>query len=119
MRLNQIIPKPFRVAAQGAGVALHINGALDGIITTPGIAEDATRELRERLSIAVSGVLSSVQDTISEYLRTPWPSEDGCNMAPPRVRVGTDAIYIWYGDSEAAPVLAIPSIPLAEVILNS
>ena len=114
-RLNELMPAGFRLTAERGWLALHINDSLDGTITTPEIADDDTRERGERFRTAVSGVLNSIQDTISEHLRIPWPSHDGRTMAPPNVRVGTDSIHLWYGESETAPVLAIPEIPFTEI----
>jgi len=39
----------------------------------------------------------------------------GRHMALPGLRIDMDSIHIWYGDSETAPVLAIPKIPLVEI----
>src|SRR5437016_2389768 len=107
-RLNEVVPAGFRLTAESGWLSLHINGSLDGTMTTPEIADDDTRERGERLETAVYGVLDSLQDSISEHLRIPWPSQDGRTMPPPRARVGTDSIHLWYGESETAPVLAIP-----------
>jgi hypothetical protein len=79
------------------------------------IVEDETRELAERLETAVYSVINSVQDSVSKRLRTAWPSTDGRKMALPGVRFGTDCIHLWYGESEEAPVLGIPEIPLTEI----
>jgi hypothetical protein len=117
-RLNEVMPAGFRLTAESGWLTLHIHGSLDGTMTTPEIADDDTRERGERFETAVYGVLNSVQDSISEHLRIPWPSEHGRTMAPPKVRVGTDAIRLWYGDSETAPVLAIPEIPLTEIAVS-
>ena len=87
-------------------------------MASPEIADDETRELGERLYTAVEVVLNSVQDSISEETRAPWPSKDGRAMATLGVRVGRDAIYLWYGD-ETAPVLEVPKIPFAEIVEQS
>src|SRR2546423_5214118 len=113
-RLNEVMPAVFRLTAESGWLTLHINGSLDGTIPTPEIADDDARERGERFETAVYGVLNSVQDSISEHQRTPWPSTDGRNMAEPGVRCGTDYIHLWYGESENAPVLAIPAIPFTE-----
>ena len=87
-------------------------------MASPEIADDETRELGERLYTAVEVVLNSVQDSISEETREPWPSKDRRAMAMPGVHVGGDAIYLWYGD-ETAPVLELPKIPFAEIVEES
>jgi len=110
------MPAGFRLTPESGWLALHINGFLDGTVTSPELADEETRELEERLWTAVYGVLNYVQDSISEETREPWPSEDGRAMAMPEVRVGRDAIYLWYGDSETAPVLGLPKIPFAEIV---
>ena len=96
-------------------VELRIDGAWDGAITTPEIADDDSRELEERLHTAVYGVLNSIQDSVSEHLRAPWPSTDGRTMAMPAVRIGPNSIHLWYGESETEPVLGFPEIPLGEI----
>ena len=117
-RLNEAMPAGFRLTPANARLALHVNGFLDGTVTSPELADEETRELEERLWTAVYGVLNYVQDSISEETREPWPSKDRRAMAMPGVRVGRDAIYLWYGD-ETAPVLGLPKIPLAEIMEQS
>jgi hypothetical protein len=114
-RLNALMPAQFRLTPKSGRLVMQVNGRVDGIITTPEIADEQSRELAERLDTAVYGVLNSVQDTIATRVRLPWPSESTRNMARPGVRVGADAIYLWYGDSENAPVMSIPKIPLKTI----
>ena len=115
-RLNAVMPAGFELTAQHSHLELRIDGAWDGAITTPEIADDESRELKERLYTAVFGVLNSVQDSVSERLRTPWPSVDGRTMAMPEARIATDAVHLWYGESETGPVLGLPKIPLGEIM---
>jgi len=114
-RLNAVMPAAFRLTPRDSYVELRIEGAWDGAITTPEIAADDSREVGERLHTAASGVLNSVQDSVSEHLRAPWPSADGRTMAMPAVRVSTIAIHLWYGESEAEPVLRLAEIALGEI----
>jgi hypothetical protein len=114
-RLNAVIPVGFRLTPQDSYLELRIDGAWDGTLCSPEIADDDTRELEERLHTAVYGVLNSVQDSISEHLRTPWPSTDGRTMAMPAVRVGANSIHLWYGESESEPVLGLAEIALGEI----
>jgi hypothetical protein len=109
------MPAGFRLSAENEWLELFIEDAFDSTISAPQRIEDEPSELAERLKTAVYEVLDSVQDSISEHLRTPWPSTDGRKMAMPGVRVGTDSIQLWYGESEKAPVLGIPEIPLTEI----
>jgi hypothetical protein len=109
-RLNAVIPAGFRLTPRESYVELRIDGAWHGASCSPEIADDDARELEERLDTAVYGVLNSVQDSISEHLRTPWPSTDGRKMAMPAVRVGPNSIHLWYGESEAEAVLRLPEI---------
>jgi hypothetical protein len=114
-RLNEVMPAGFRLTAENEWLELFIEGSFDSTISAPQRIEDEPGELPERLKTAVYEVLDSVQDSVSEHLRIPWPSTDGRKMAMPGVRVGTEAISLWYGESGSAPVLAIPEIPLTEI----
>jgi hypothetical protein len=78
------------------------------------IAEDETRDLNERLECVVLSVINSLQDDISEDLRTPWPSTDGRTMAMPEVHSNGVSIRLWYGD-ERAPALNFPAILISDV----
>src|SRR5262245_59142305 len=113
-RLNEAMPAGFRLTPESGWLALHIDGVLDGTVTTPELADEATRQPEERLWTAVYGGLNYVQDSRAEETREPWPSKDRRAMAMPGVRVGRDAIYLWYGD-ETAPVLGLPKIPFVEI----
>ncbi len=114
-RLNDVIPAPFRLAAENGLIHMYIDEEPDGAISIVAIVEDETRELSERLESAVHTVLSMVQDDISEHLRTPWPSTDGRTMAMPGVRIDAEVVHLWYG-GERAPVLRMPAIRIADIV---
>ena len=115
-RLNNLVPESFRLTAEDDQLHFYVAGELDTTTYALDVVPDETRELHERLETAVLSVLSTIQDSISEHLRTPWPSRDGRNMALPNVRVVREAIQLWYGDDEQAPVIAIPAIPMSEIL---
>jgi hypothetical protein len=94
---------------------MYFKDKWDVTSSTLSILEDDTRELAERLETAVYSVLSMVQDSISEYLRTPWPSTNGREMAMPGVRTDAEMVYLWYG-GEKEPVISMPPIRIAEII---
>jgi hypothetical protein len=115
LRANQplILPPPF--GQSNCPLALYIISSFDTTLSAVEGVEDESREFPERLDGSVWAVLDSVQDSVSEHLRIPWPSTDGREMAAPNVRSSAGAIHLWYGDSEEAPVLRIRHIPLAEI----
>ena len=109
------MPSGIRLTAEDGRLQLHVEGAWTSTMFATEIVEDETRELTERLQTAVYAVINSVQDSVSKHLRIAWPSTNGRTMAMPGVRVATDSIHLWYGESEEAPVLGIPEIPLTEI----
>jgi hypothetical protein len=112
------MPAGFRLSAENEWLELFIENSIDSTISAPQRIGNEPGELAERLKTAVYDVLDSVQDTASEHLRTPWPSVDGRKMAMPGVRIGASSIHLWYGESEKAPVLAIPEIPFTEIAVD-
>jgi hypothetical protein len=59
-------------------------------------------------------VINSLQNDISEDLRTPWPSPDGRTMAMPEVGSDGKWVHLWFGERQA-PVLSIPAIRIADI----
>jgi hypothetical protein len=59
----------------------------------------------------VWSVINSLQNDISEDIRTPWPSTDGRTMPMPEVESDGAWIHLWFGERQA-PVLSIPAIGL-------
>jgi hypothetical protein len=112
-RLNDVVPARFRLSTHGDLLHVRTGGALNAIMSLD-ILEDESRELNERLETVVWPIISSLQDDISEDLRTPWPSIDGRTMALPEVRSDGEWVHLWYGD-ERAPVLSLPAIRIAEI----
>ena len=112
-RLKDVVPTAFRLSAHGDLLHVHIRDALNSILSVD-IAQDGSRDLNERLETAVYGVINSLQDDISEDLRTPWPSLDGRTMAMPEVHSDGKSVHLWFGDGRA-PVLSMPAIPIAEI----
>ena len=115
-RLNDVVPAPFRLDAKNGLLHLYIEDEWDTTSFTLDIVEDETREFAERLESAVASILSSIQDSISEHLRTPWPSADGRAMAVPGVGSDTKSIHLWYGDDERSAIVSIPAIQIAEIM---
>jgi hypothetical protein len=114
-RLNDVVPAPFRLRAEDGQMYLYIGSGWDVTSHTLEIVEDETRELTERLETAVYSVLNTVQDSVSEHLRTPWPSTNGREMAMPGVRYDGKSIHLWFGRDEAAPAVRIPPISITEI----
>jgi hypothetical protein len=114
-RLNQILPVPFRITAHDELLHVYVGDQLDSISSTLEIVEDESRELTERLETAVHSVIDRLQDQVSVYLHTPWPSLDGHTMAMAEVDRDEDSIHLWFGD-KLAPVLTIPAISISEIM---
>ena len=112
-RLNDVVPSSFRLSTDGDRLRVDSHGALSSIMSVD-IVEDESRNLDERLQTSVWSVISSLQDDISEDLRTPWPSRDGRTMALPQVHSDGESVHMWFGD-ERAPILSLPAIRIAEI----
>jgi hypothetical protein len=68
------------------------------------------------------GVLSSVQDGVSEATAEPWPSLPHGGMALPGTRTDGRSVYLWYGpdlEREAGAVTAFPPIPVVDLLGSS
>lgn len=117
-RLNRILPSPWRVSARAGSIDVYLGDTPEFTALSLGTIEDDNDpewSLLERAEAAVHGVLNSVQDSVSEYLREPWPSTHGHTMAMPEVRADAEFVRLWFGDDEKAPVVGIPPIPFAEI----
>jgi hypothetical protein len=112
-RLNDVVPAHFRLSTHGKLLHVHIGGMLNSILSLD-IVEEENRDLDERLRTTVWSVINSLQNDISEDLRTPWPSIDGRTMAMPEVHSDGEWLHLWYGDRRA-PVLSMPAIRIAEI----
>jgi hypothetical protein len=115
-RLNDVLPTPCRLQADGAEVSLFIGEDWDTSMSPTTIMEDASRELVDRIDTFLVSALSLIQDGISEHTRTPWPTTDGRKLALPRVRFDGTQFHMWFGDNETAPVLRIAPISLSSLI---
>ena len=79
------------------------------------VDDDDDRTLEEKAECAAWGVLSRIQDEISEHLTEPWPA-DGRRMADPGVRTAQGRMFLWYGGSESSSLFPLGSIDLDEVL---
>jgi hypothetical protein len=117
VRLNRILPPGWNIVARDDRLDVYVGNELDFTSENPTLIEDAddSESLQDRLETAVYGVLSSVQDSISEQLTRPWPSADGRTMALPGVRSDGLYVHMWYGEDESEPVIGLAVIPLSEI----
>jgi hypothetical protein len=128
LRLDAVVPRPFRVQADAGTVALHEGAAFDSsnyLATLLDWALDPNAAAGERGSFAwrvaavSEGVLSSVQDGISEGTSDPWPPLASGGMAMPGTRTDGASVFLWYGphyDREVDAVLSFAPIALAELL---
>lgn len=121
-RLGPVLPAPFRVSAEGEGVASFEGAEWWGtsfVDTVNWPADDPDWPFAERVASSARTVLDSVQDEVSRAFRIQWPAlAAGGGMAMPGTRADSVRVYLWYGPSEAAPVIAFTPIELAELIAD-
>lgn len=115
-RLNGVVPHGLAVRASGSMVYLYAgNAVVGGTASVPIVEEEEDGgTLCERLLTVVYAVLSTIQNDVSEYLTEQWPPDADGQMALVDSRCGEERVYLWYGSSEAAPVIAFPPIEFAE-----
>lgn len=113
-RLNQIVPTGFSVRPEDANVDVYADGRnLGGSAALEILEDDDDRSPKEKIETAVLAVLSSIQDTIIETVKGPWPgtSSHGADLPMPHCRVTGDQLLFWFGDRDG-PVVSAPPIPL-------
>jgi hypothetical protein len=113
-RLNQIVPMGFSVRSEGANVDVYADGGnLGGSAALVILEDDDERSPKEKIETAVLAVLSSIQDTIIETVKGPWPgtSSRGADLPMPDCRVTGDQLFFWFVDQDG-PVVSAPPIPL-------
>jgi hypothetical protein len=105
-RLNAVVPAPFRVTVEQERIYLLDDHGMcsGGTIVDLEIGE------------AVTGVLTDVQDELTEQLTTPWPHDPtrGYTFHEPGVAIRDGAVHFWYGQ-EHDPAQTFDPIPLAEL----
>jgi enolase len=113
-RLNHIVPTGFMVQSKDVNVDVYADGkSLGGSAALEILDDDDDRSVEEKIETAVQAVLSSIQDTIIETVKEPWPgtSPHGTDLPMPDCRVTGDQLRFWFGDQEA-PVVSAAPIPL-------
>ena len=121
-RLRLIAPPPFVVRASGSDLVVDHPEGRGSIIPFDWMEdEDEDRSAAELAELAVSNVLNSFQDDVSEATREPWPPLHGRprEMAPYDTRCDGIRIHFWYGHSEQTPVIAFEPIALSDVVAHS
>ena len=120
--LNVVVPRPFRVTAEGRWVSLYEGDRWDGSSdvasvldqeTDPDAAEGAEGSFAWMVAMVAEGVLSKVQDGVAEATTEPWPSLPHGGMAFSGARTDGDQVVLWYGpayDREAGAVVVFPPI---------
>jgi len=113
-RVQSVVPQGFAVSAARGWVSVWHDddpGASTGVRSIV-----ISHERRpEGLASAASAVLNSVQDYISEELRTPWPTiPGGPTLTHPDAVVEGSVLRMWFGDRNS-PVLAMGDIDLTEL----
>lgn len=113
-RLNQIVPTGFSVRSEDTSVDVYADGRnLGGSDALQILEDDDDRSPKEKIETAVLAVLSSIQDTIIETVKGPWPgtSSHGADLPMPDCRVTGNQLLFWFGDQDG-PVISAPPIPL-------
>jgi len=125
-RLDAVVPRPFRVRAEGAWVAFYHGEAWDGSSDVAGVLDqpidpDETDERWTFPGLAAGvawNALSGAQDGVAETTTEPWPRLPGGGMAMPGTRTDGERVFLWYGPSherEDGAVLSLRPIVLAEL----
>lgn len=115
-RLSEVVPASLTVSVHGSDVRIYADGVRIGNSANSVIVdEEDDRTLGEKAYAAVWGVLSAIQDDISEHLREPWPEDSGYRMAMPGVREERGRVFLWYGDNELDPRVAFAPIDLTKL----
>lgn len=127
-RVDAVVPRPFRVHADAGMVTLYEGAAFDSsnyLATLLDWELDPNATAGERGSFAwraaavCEGVLSSVQDGVSEGTTDAWPRLASGGMATPGTRTDGVRVFLWYGphhDREVDAVLSFAPIGLAELL---
>jgi len=126
-RLDAVVPRPFRVEAEGGVVSLHEGATWDTSIHVASLVDqDVDRDAApgERGSFAwnaasaAESVLNNVQDGVAEGTKDPWPRLADGTMAMWGTRTDGTRIWMWYGpysDRETDAVLSFEPISIEEL----
>ena len=129
-RLDAVVPRPFRVHADAGTVTLYEGAAFDSCnyLATlldweldPHAAAGERGSFAWRAAAVSEGVLSSVQDGVSEGTADAWPPLASGGMALPGTRTDGASVFLWYGphyDREDDAVLSFEPIELAELLAS-
>lgn len=120
VRIGQILPAPLTVRTEGEALQILDGGNVVGGSQASMILSDGdSRSMRERVPTAVRAVLSALQDDVSAYLQTPWPSPDNVQMFLPGARTDGDKILLWYGDENDQSHIVMEPINVGDLDLPS
>jgi hypothetical protein len=127
-RLDEVVPRPFRVRPADGMVALYEGGTWDSSTEVADILDrdiDPVAAAGERGSFAWNAagaawnVLSHVQDGVSEGTTNPWPPLASGEMAMPGTRTDGARVFLWYGphhERDVDAVLSLAPIALDELV---
>ena len=129
-RLDAVVPRPFRLHAEGPVLVLeHPDGwgaqkYLDWIEHPHWLANavkdvGAGRAIARVAEIAVVSVLDGLQHDIPEALREPWPALSPTRFAAAAALCDGENVYLWYGESEETAVVSFPPIPLSDLVAGA
>jgi hypothetical protein len=105
-RLDAVVPRPFRVRADDGWVSRYHGDAWEGssdvasVLDQPidqGVRPGERGSFAWFAAISAEGVLSSVQDHVSEATTEPWPLLPVGAMARSGTRTDGERVYLWYG----------------------
>jgi hypothetical protein len=129
-RLEAVVPPPFHVRAEDGWVSRFNGDYWDGssdvarAVDLPEEDDNSDDRREAQINWIVSscwGVLSSVQDMISEATTEPWPRLPHGGMANPGTRLENGCVYLWYGldeKSDEGAMLVLPPIELISLNLK-
>jgi len=127
-RLDAVVPRPFRVEAEGGVVSfyegttwdtsIHVASVVDQDVD-PGAAPGERDSFAWNAASAAESVLNHVQDGVSERTKDPWPRLPNGSMAMWGTRTDGERIFLWYGpyfDRETDAVLTFAPISVGELL---
>jgi len=100
VRLNEVVPAGFTVAAENVSVRLSHEGRFVGATDMAELVEDSENfdDLPANAATAARAILSNVQDWITDITHDPWP---GTRSLPnPDARVQDHVLDMWFGGDD-------------------
>ena len=124
-RLSAVVPPLISVQYRDGSVTVSANDISWSAGSAVRELVDQPCDLAKAIEIAAWNALDTIQDFVTEVLRTPWPSSDeslvkyGRSYLPPaNAVVEGNMLNLCFGE-KSDPVMLLPGIRLSEVMVPS